>query len=136
MLYIVRGLPGAGKSTYAKSLGCLVYEADQYFMKGGKYVWDPRRIKNAHIWCKRNVGQMLSRELDVCVANTFVKTEHIQEYIDLANKFRSEYCVIKIVGDHKNVHNVPDEVVARMKSEWEDWKGERIIDTQQNSQNN
>jgi adenylate kinase family enzyme len=32
ILYICRGISGSGKSTFAKTLGCPVYEADQYFM--------------------------------------------------------------------------------------------------------
>lgn len=40
---ILRGLPGSGKSTYAKKLaeeGWLHFENDMYFMKNGKYVFD------------------------------------------------------------------------------------------------
>jgi adenylate kinase family enzyme len=34
-LYIVRGLPGSGKSTFARSIAkpYQIFEADQYFMK-------------------------------------------------------------------------------------------------------
>ena len=31
-LFLVRGLPGSGKSTFAKAIGGPVFEADQYFM--------------------------------------------------------------------------------------------------------
>lgn len=127
MLYIVRGIPGSGKTTYAKKLGCPEFEADQYFMVGGKYRWDPRRLKNAHNWCKRNVAELLRQGKDVAVANTFVKAKHVQEYVDLAISYDSPYRVIKILGNHKNVHNVPDEKVQKMKSEWEDFAGEKTI---------
>ena len=41
-LYIVRGLPGSGKSTFARSIAkpYQIFEADQYFMKKGKYNFD------------------------------------------------------------------------------------------------
>jgi adenylate kinase family enzyme len=32
ILYIVRGIPGSGKSTFAKTLGGIHIEADQYFV--------------------------------------------------------------------------------------------------------
>ena len=31
-LILVRGLPGSGKSTFGKSLGCPCFEADMYFI--------------------------------------------------------------------------------------------------------
>lgn len=129
MLYIVRGIPGSGKSTYAKTLGCPVFEADMFFIKDGKYNWNPRLLGSAHNWCKQNVSKLLSKGKDVAVANTFIKLKHIQEYIDLAKKYDEPYQVIKIVGDHKNVHSVPDETVKKMKANWEDFNGEKTVNT-------
>ena len=40
VLYIVRGIPGSGKSTFAKSLGGTHFEADMFFMKDGEYKFD------------------------------------------------------------------------------------------------
>ena len=40
VLYIVRGIPGSGKSTFAKSLGGTHFEADMFFMKNGEYKYD------------------------------------------------------------------------------------------------
>jgi predicted kinase len=37
-LFLLRGLPGAGKSTLAKSLGGSHMEADKYFMDKGEYI--------------------------------------------------------------------------------------------------
>jgi predicted kinase len=43
-LTIVRGLPGSGKSTYAKSLNVFHIEADMFCMKDGKYEFDAERV--------------------------------------------------------------------------------------------
>ena len=51
-LIIIRGLPGAGKSTLAKSLGGINIEADQYFMVDGEYKFDSSKIKLAHNYCQ------------------------------------------------------------------------------------
>jgi len=49
VLYIVRGIPGSGKSTFAKTLGGNHYEADMYFIgESGNYNFDPTKIKDAH----------------------------------------------------------------------------------------
>ncbi len=51
VLYIVRGIPGSGKSTFAKQLvgaDFLVCEADKYFMVDGEYKFDATKLKQAH----------------------------------------------------------------------------------------
>jgi uridine kinase len=45
-LYLIRGVPGSGKSTFAQSLldkfvVQRMYEADQYFVQNGEYQFDP-----------------------------------------------------------------------------------------------
>lgn len=48
-LFLIRGVPGSGKTTYAKTLGITDhYEADIWFENNGGY--DPARIKLAHEW--------------------------------------------------------------------------------------
>lgn len=41
ILYIIRGIPGAGKSSFAKSLECPYFEADMYFI-------DPINVGDSH----------------------------------------------------------------------------------------
>ncbi|MCV5737299.1 ATP-binding protein, partial [Escherichia coli] len=73
-LTLVRGLPGSGKSTYAKTLDAVLVEADQFFInKNDTYQYDPALIKNAHAWCQLETKRLLRAEFDVVVANTFVK---------------------------------------------------------------
>ncbi len=46
-LTLVRGLPGSGKSTYAKTLNAVLVEADQFFIDSNDtYQFDPALIKN------------------------------------------------------------------------------------------
>lgn len=51
-LVLVRGLPGSGKSALARDLGaaltCEHFEADQYFMRSGRYQYDAGRVRDAH----------------------------------------------------------------------------------------
>jgi len=56
-LYIIRGVPGSGKSTFAKSIAkpWQIFEADQFFMKHGKYDFDFTKLRLAHESCKRRV---------------------------------------------------------------------------------
>jgi Tfp pilus assembly pilus retraction ATPase PilT len=44
VLYLVRGIPGSGKSTFAKTLSGEYYEADMFFMVDGEYKFDVAKI--------------------------------------------------------------------------------------------
>ena len=66
ILYIVRGIPGSGKSTFAKRLvihDFLVCEADKYFVdkETGEYNFDFTKIKDAHNSMSIKCSQLLLR---------------------------------------------------------------------------
>ena len=56
ILYIARGLPSSGKSTFAKTLGGTHFEADMFFMVDGEYKFDHTKLKEAHEWCRNGVN--------------------------------------------------------------------------------
>ena len=123
-LYIVRGLPGSGKSTFVKQNllksipNTKHFEADMYFEKDGEYKYDPKLIKNAHQWCLEQTKNALKDGHNVAVSNTFTQQWEIQPYLDLANSLGVEVKVIKAEGRFKNVHGVPDEVLKKMEQRW------------------
>lgn len=136
-LYIIRGIPGSGKSTYANKLKTLLFEkglsvthfeADMFFMHDGKYQWNPKLIGLAHKWCFDNVFNSFDNGTEaVIVANTFVKLEHLMPYINTANKHGFDVVVYRMNNNFKNIHNVPDESINRMKDGFEDYDSEIII---------
>jgi adenylate kinase family enzyme len=58
-LFLVRGIPGSGKSTFAKHIWneYAICEADKFFhnKETGEYNFDPSRLKEAHEWCRNEV---------------------------------------------------------------------------------
>ena len=124
-LFIIRGLPGSGKSTFARKLAqripdAKVREADDYFTdSAGVYNFDHNKIREAHKLCQERVMNDLSRGITCIVSNTFVKHWEMEYYKDLARKFNIPYTVIHVQGDFDNVHNVPADVVERMRKNWE-----------------
>ena len=61
-LILLRGLPGAGKSTLAKMMSDSHYEADMYFTNDeGEYHFDPLKLKQAHQWCQDQVHHAMLR---------------------------------------------------------------------------
>jgi predicted kinase len=120
MLYIIRGLPGSGKSTLAKQMGILHVEADQYFVQAdGEYKFDANKLGQAHQYCWKWVDYFLSEGYDVVVSNTFTTRKEIKPYIDLAEKYNTEYKIIEATYNGKSVHNVPEKTVEKMRKRYE-----------------
>ena len=95
ILFVVRGLPGSGKSTYAKTLvqPSAHFEADQYFVRGGKYNFDPSKLKDAHADCLARTRKAMveGKHKRVAVSNTFTMKWEVQPYIDLAKELGWNY---------------------------------------------
>lgn len=119
-LYLVRGLPGSGKTTYAKTLNIFHVEADMFFMKNGKYCFDRDHISNAHKWCVLTACNAMDAGMDVVVSNTFTKRWEMQEYIQHAG--RLGFVVVEHIcsGNFSSVHSVPQHVIERMRERFEE----------------
>lgn len=121
-LFLLRGLPGAGKSTLAKSLGGKHIEADMFFVKDGVYKFDATKIKDAHSWCTNMVGSWMTDDEDrIVVSNTFTQEWEMQWYYNWAKDF--DYKVFSLVVENRhggaNAHNVPVDTINRMKNRFE-----------------
>jgi RNA ligase len=117
-LVLLRGLPGSGKSTLAQLFDCPVVEADQYFMKDGEYNHDHNLLHEAHQWCKNKVETLMKNdEVKIAVANTFIEEFEITQYYMLAEKYDYTVFTTMVENRHgnKNIHNVSDDMVERMK---------------------
>ncbi len=115
-IVLIRGLPGSGKSTMAKSMaGYLHFESDMFFVTDGHYAYDALKIRQAHDWCEASAKAAIEEGKNVVVSNTFMKKWELQPYIDFGYPFR----VIEMDGKWPNLHEVSDDVIKTMISRWE-----------------
>jgi len=123
IIYLVRGLPGSGKSTFAKTLGGEHYEADMFFIDGnGEYKFDGSKIKWAHEWCHDMVYMDMIKEIPkIVVSNTFTQEWEMQPYFELAKKYGYKVFSIIVENRHEgiNEHGVPEEKIEQMKNRFE-----------------
>ena len=124
MLFLIRGLPGSGKTTFADCLqdfrlvGANV-SADDYFIDlQGNYNFDASKLKQAHEQCLDRTRLYLQDQYDVAVSNTFTTEKEMQPYFDLAEELDHDVTVLIVENRHgnKSVHNVPEDTVQKMKN--------------------
>ena len=120
-LYIVRGLPGSGKSSLAKKVTELVYSADDFFTnKKGEYNFNAKLLGKAHEWCWGKVRDAMFLGANaVAVANTFTQAWEAEKYYQIAEEYGYSVFVIECQNDFGNVHDVPQESIDAMKERWE-----------------
>ena len=131
VLFLIRGLPGSGKSTFATHIWneYVVCEADKFFYdKEGNYNFDPSKLKDAHAWCKNEVEiRMKDHQVnnqyypEIAVSNTFTQEWEMKNYYELAEKYGYKVVSLIIENRHggKNLHGVPDDKLEIMRNRFE-----------------
>lgn len=118
-LFLIRGLPSSGKTTFAWKIANHIVSADDYFEKDGQYNFDASKLHEAHKQCKAKVEKYLSISASpVVVANTFTTDKEMKPYFELADKYGYTVTTVIMESRHgnKNNHIVPEETVKKMKA--------------------
>ena len=131
-LILLRGLPGSGKSTFAKTMWSelVVCEADDYFVdkETGEYKFNARDLPKAHNWCRFRVETFMKDNQvnehfypNIVVSNTFTQEWEMEEYFKLAEKYGYRVHTLIVENRHggKSVHDVPDATMGNMLNRFE-----------------
>ena len=121
ILYAFRGLPGSGKTTFAKSLNLKFFEADQYFEKFNDNKYDFKLLKKAHQYCYQSVKEELENGRSVIVSNTMTSEEEVLEYYSLAKELNVKFVSVILENRHDGVsnHNVPKLSIEKMNKRFD-----------------
>lgn len=131
---ILCGIPGSGKSTYAKNLkgNVVICSADDYFINPtGEYNFDPAKLGQAHGACLklfietcRNAGMSYGIGDDgiIIVDNTSISSLEIAPYIAIAQAYgiKVEIKVFRVsvnLAEARNIHRVPRRTLERMEND-------------------
>jgi predicted kinase len=142
-LYILRGLPGSGKSTYAKKMwrgltparyappgwSPVSVSGDHFFTTlEGVYTYDSSKQGEAHAHALTYLIEALEGAAPVVVVdNTHSRLWEFRAALRLGQAFGYRSTVISLfdagLSDrdlwYANIHGVPEEVIERMRERWE-----------------
>lgn len=140
-VYILRGVPGCGKTTYARRLqesnpeGTVIISADNYFMRDGVYRFDPSQLHTAHNECLRAYAEYVTRgnspgrEIEsLIVDNTNLSVAEIAPYYALALAYGHRDVAVYNVNRRatadecyaRNAHGVSLDTFCRMANTFAD----------------
>ncbi len=125
-LILLRGLPGAGKTTLAHLLSenkYPVFSIDDYFTdpKSGEYKFDFAQNHLAYKQCEANTeGAMVNCVSKIFIHNTFTLDWEIEPYFKLAQKYSYTVFVATVENWHnsKNDHGISEEQVKKMAEKY------------------
>ena len=135
-LYIIRGLPGSGKSTLGEKLASTTrmynpltkewskshsYAADDWFTnKQGEYIFKPEELQEAHEDCQARVmGAMMDGVNNISVCNTFTQFWEAEPYVKLCEQYGYTPMVLECQSQFGNIHDCPQEKINEMADRWD-----------------
>lgn len=121
VLILLRGLPGAGKTTVAELLGCECFAADDYpgLYDGGFHT---ELLGRAHHYCMGGVIEAMQKETPrIAVHNTLTTPKELGAYYQLATEFGYKVVSLIVENRHgnKSVHDVSEEVMDKMEKRFD-----------------
>jgi AAA domain len=143
-LVLLRGMPGAGKSTFGQYLsrtaGFIHIEGDQWRGFGDEREYSQEFNENAHLYAIGHTAHLLRfTQSNVVVSNVFPTLKHIEPYFRLVQelnrrklvKYNITVTVMHVQGPlGRSVQSAPNTGCNSQKNiqayldNWEDYKGE------------
>lgn len=130
-LFLIRGLPGSGKTTLARDLqwvflgtegfpdDVVCVAADDFMVDGeGNYLWQPEILPDCHRKCLQTAVDAMEKDVyDVIVHNTFTREKEMEQYMEAAKEYGYRVVRLVVENTHGNtsVHGVPEKTLQSMR---------------------
>ena len=119
MIFLIRGLPGSGKTTFAKRYvqshpDFVHIESDSWFESDGVYKFKPE-LTLAHRYCALRCEDLVKQGRNVIVSNTFMHARECMPYFVIAKKYDIDINIMICMGEYGSIHGIPPEKVEQMK---------------------
>jgi predicted kinase len=123
-LKLIRGLPGAGKTTLARKYvtlqGYVHIEPDQFFYKNGRYAYDSSKRNEATKWARNQVYEALLAGRNVVVSDNFIRKSSVEPYRRLASHLKANLEIITLKTQFESPHIKNKAMLEQIKSQWEE----------------
>lgn len=131
---LVRGLPGSGKTTYAKKMcedlqgegqTCVWLESSMYTAETGEKVVSPKQTSIITDWLLQKVDSAIKDADNVIISRVALDKIDINLFKGIADKNDAEFIVYRL--DTHWEDKVPDAVLKMMQKDMKPWPNEIII---------
>lgn len=132
IVYFIRGLPGAGKSTLAVDLIDIMdmaniaathIEADHWMVnENGEYKFDASKLDVVHENCRAEYLKAMSAKTPyIIVSNVSRAAKDVDWYQEEATKRGYEFVslIVENRGGRKSIHDVPDKSIENMRRKFD-----------------
>jgi tRNA uridine 5-carbamoylmethylation protein Kti12 len=126
-VFILRGIPGAGKSTVTEAIwnkfgkAGAVCSADHYWLDdSGKYCFDLAKVPQNHHYCLREFCKLaFCGYLNIFLDNTNTTVSEFSHYVKIAEAYGYKTYIVTLnvsveTSLKRNVHQVPEKTIRGM----------------------
>jgi predicted kinase len=134
-LYILQGVPGSGKSTLGRELvkalpNAVIYSTDDFHHDGdGEYRFKADKLPEFHRLNLERSKEALDRGLTVIVDNTNVRRWECREYVKYAHSKGIPVVFVRVTGNFKTLHGVPEDRIQAMREAMENLTLETVLES-------